>query len=70
MGDHVGGVGFGSISFITLLIVFVILWIYLGNQSRKKEKHLHKLKMNRTAQLQKLKAEKRAEQAAKVNNSD
>jgi len=69
MGDHVGGVGYCGISLIILLVVFVVLWIYLGKQKRKQEDHLHKLKMNRKAQLEKLKAEKRAE-AAKNTSSE
>ena len=60
---------FGGISLITLLVVFVVLWIYLGKQKRKQEDHLNKLKMNRKAQLEKLKAEKRAEQVAENKGS-
>jgi len=68
MGSNVGGVGFGGMSLILLLCAFIVLWIFLGRQNRKQENNLHKLKMDRKAQLQKLKAEKRAEQAAQSDS--
>jgi len=60
MGTSVGG----GISIAFLIFVFLILWVVLGQHKRKQEEHLRKLRMNRKAQLKKLKEEKRAEQEA------
>jgi len=60
MGTSVGG----GISIAFLLFVFIVLWVFLGRHKRKQEEHLRKLRMNRKAQLKKLKEEKRAEQEA------
>jgi len=60
MGTSVGG----GISIGFLIFVFIVLWVFLGQHRRKQEEHLHKLRMNRKAQLKKLKEEKRAQQEA------
>jgi len=59
--DSSSGAG---ISIAFLIFVFLVLWVVLGQHKRRQEEHLRKLRMNRKAQLKKLKEEKRAEQEA------
>lgn len=58
------GTSAGGISIAFLVFVFLLLWVLSGKHKRKQEEHLRKLRMNRKAQLKKLKEEKRAEQDA------
>lgn len=60
MGSQIGG----GVSLVTVLVIFIVLWVYLGKRKRKQDEHLRKLRLNRKAQLEKLKAKKRAEQEA------
>jgi len=66
MGTSVGG----GVSIAFLLFLFIVLWVFLGRHKRKQEEHLHKLRMNRKAQLKKLKDEKRTEQDAANQESE